>query len=189
MTFVDRPLPETLELTPLREPKPRDERWKNLTRDGRTRGATNKITRDLKEGITTAAENIGRDGNGEGGLVGYLEDLALYHKRAFASLLVKVLPMQVTGDVGHHISSVRIVSIPSGSYLSADGIEKYRVPGRSSDCERIAPPEGAVVESASEPEFVPQTETERQLLAKLEALSPEQLQELATRVGVDVAGE
>ena len=31
---------------------------------GRSKGVVNKVTKDLKEGVLTAATNIGRDGNG-----------------------------------------------------------------------------------------------------------------------------
>ena len=127
MTFVDRPLPDGLVLPTLRE-----KRIANLKHEGRKPGSTTKITKDLKEGITEAATNIGRDGHGEGGLIGYLEDLALNHKKAFTSLLVKLLPMQVSGDgtLGAHISAINIVSVPSGSYLSDEDIVKMRSPGR-----------------------------------------------------------
>ena len=40
---------------------------------GRPRGSVNKANKDLKNGLLTAAINLGRDGNGEGGLVGYCE--------------------------------------------------------------------------------------------------------------------
>src|SRR4051812_42634900 len=121
--FVDRPLPEGLELSPLR-----GKRLANLTLrgEGRAPGVPNKITKDLKEGVLTAAANIGRDGNGEGGLVGFLEDLALHHKKAFTSLLVKVLPMTGGYDgTPKPTIALNVVSIESGNYLSI------------ADCERL----------------------------------------------------
>ena len=61
---------------------------------GRKKGAPNKTTTQLKEAILTAAERAG----GQDGLVGYLERVANSNAPAFATLLGKVLPLQVQGD-------------------------------------------------------------------------------------------
>lgn len=60
---------------------------------GRPKGSQNKTTTQLKEAILEAAELAG----GEDGLVGYLRMLAITNSSSFATLLGKVLPMQVTG--------------------------------------------------------------------------------------------
>ena len=65
---------------------------------GRRKGSRNKVTGLLKTAILEAAANAGSDGKGEGGLVGYCRFLARNEPRAFALLLGKVLPLQVTGD-------------------------------------------------------------------------------------------
>lgn len=67
---------------------------------GRQKGTQNKITRELKEAIITAAEMVGQDGRGKDGLVGYLARIALRNEEVFGRLLVKLLPMQITGDKG-----------------------------------------------------------------------------------------
>lgn len=54
----------------------------------------------MKEAILLAAEQAGEDGKGKGQTVGYLKRLAIDHPPAFASLLGKVLPLQVTGEDG-----------------------------------------------------------------------------------------
>jgi hypothetical protein len=59
---------------------------------GRTKGTPNKVTAELKGLILTALDNAGG--------VEYLSGLAVSHPPAFASLLGKVLPMQVTGEAG-----------------------------------------------------------------------------------------
>ena len=82
----------------------------------------NKIHADLKNGIITAATNIGRDGAGAGGLVGYLEDLAVNHKKVFAGLMGRLIPLQVGGQVHAHIAQVNVVNIPRGRYLSPDEV-------------------------------------------------------------------
>ncbi|WP_202617163.1 MULTISPECIES: hypothetical protein [unclassified Rhizobium] len=66
---------------------------------GRPQGALNKTTAALKEAILMAAEMTGEDKAGKGGLVGYCAFLAKEEPRAFASLLGRVLPMQVTAIV------------------------------------------------------------------------------------------
>ena len=74
----------------------------NLTRKGagRPKGAANKTTALLKEAILKAAEATGEDMNGKGKLTGYCRFLAKTEPKAFAQLLGKVLPLQLTGDGG-----------------------------------------------------------------------------------------
>ena len=86
MVFVDRPLPETLDLKPIRKVVGRPF-GPDRPSPGRPKGTRDKIVRDLKQGTLIAAANIGRFGNGEDGLVGYLEDLALNHKKAFSKFV------------------------------------------------------------------------------------------------------
>lgn len=72
----------------------------NKAGPGRPKGSPNKTTALLKEAIIKAAEEVGEDGNGKGDLTGYLRFLARGEPKAFAGLLGKVLPMQVTGEDG-----------------------------------------------------------------------------------------
>lgn len=65
---------------------------------GRVKGVPNKTTALLKDAILLAAENCGEDGEGKGGLTGYLGLLARSQPKAFASLLGRVIPVQVVGD-------------------------------------------------------------------------------------------
>lgn len=65
---------------------------------GRPKGSVNKTTATLKEAILAAGEAVGQDGNGRGGLTGYLKHVASTDVKAFSSLLGKVLPMQLVGD-------------------------------------------------------------------------------------------
>ena len=65
-------------------------------RGGRKKGTPNKTTALLKDAILQAATNAG----GRKGLVGYLTTLAKTEPSAFAGLLGKVLPMQVSGEDG-----------------------------------------------------------------------------------------
>lgn len=128
MTFIDRPLPADFEvpaIVPLKIKRP----------PGKPKGAIAKITRDLKEGVISAAEIVGSDGAGTGGLTGFLVDLATHHKRAFASLLVKILPMQVSGNatLGAHIGAINVISVPAGGYLSEADIERFKRPGHNDD--------------------------------------------------------
>ena len=67
---------------------------------GRPKGARNKTTRLLSHAILDAARNHGLDGKGEDELTGYCQFLAKEHPTAFASLLAKVLPMQISGEGG-----------------------------------------------------------------------------------------
>lgn len=67
---------------------------------GRPKGMPNKTTALLKDAILKAAEEAGADQAGKDGLVGYLTFLAKDHPQPFATLLGKVLPLQVTGENG-----------------------------------------------------------------------------------------
>jgi len=65
---------------------------------GRPKGVPNKATASLKEAILLAAEDVGRDGKGTGGLRGYLCRLAMDDPKAFSALLGRVVPLQVVGE-------------------------------------------------------------------------------------------
>jgi hypothetical protein len=85
----------------------------------------NKITRDLKNGLLDAAIAHGSDGEGAGGLQGYLLMCATRYPRSYMQLLGKLLPFNVAASVNSAtINTVRIVSIPSGHFLSADQIAR-----------------------------------------------------------------
>jgi len=81
---------------------------------GRTKGTPNKTTALLKEAILKAAELVGSDGNGKGKLTGYCQFLAASEPKAFAALLGKVLPMQITGaGDGHVVVEIRRYAEPT----------------------------------------------------------------------------
>lgn len=69
---------------------------------GKPPGTVNKVTRLLREAIVDAANNVGNPSKkgGPGGLVGYLEFLARKHPALFMPLLLKLLPLQITGKDG-----------------------------------------------------------------------------------------
>jgi hypothetical protein len=67
---------------------------------GRKKGVPNKTTALLKDAIIKAAEAVGEDMKGKGKLTGYCKFLAKNEPKAFAGLLGRVLPMQVTGEDG-----------------------------------------------------------------------------------------
>jgi hypothetical protein len=84
-------------------------------RGGRRRGTPNKTTRALKEAILEAAELAG----GESGLVGYLTTLAKTNTSAFATLLGKVLPLQVSGEDGGSIKMEDTTPAPTPERFKA----------------------------------------------------------------------
>lgn len=65
---------------------------------GRQKGTPNKVTGLLREAIVLAAEAHGYDGKGKDGVKGYCQYLAAKEPKAFAGLLGKVLPLQLTGE-------------------------------------------------------------------------------------------
>jgi hypothetical protein len=77
---------------------------------GRANGSQNKITRALKEAILLAAERAGHKlkpdvAATEGGLVGYLETVAIQEVGAFCSLLGKVFPTTLNDDDAKKVSA------------------------------------------------------------------------------------
>lgn len=87
-------------------------------------GAIAHITRDLKRGIVDAAAAYGSDGNGAGGLTGYLFHLADKHPKAFASLLGKLLPLQVNSQISSVVGQVNIVSVPAETFLTQEDVRR-----------------------------------------------------------------
>jgi hypothetical protein len=163
MPFVDRALPGDFKIEPI---APRKSNLPPGPGPGRPKGSVNKVVRDLKEGVLTAAENIGNEDFNGTGLIGYLEDLGRHHKRAFASLLVKVLPMSVTGDgtLGAQIGAINIVSIESGKFLSPDGVEQFERPGLTLG--QVSQPAPLLLEQRPpEPAPMPAPSTSEQLAA------------------------
>lgn len=77
-----------------------------MKRGGRAKGTPNKTTGALKEAILLAAKDVGEDGNGQDGLIGYLRSVAKDDMKAFSGLLGRVLPLQVTGEDSGPIKAV-----------------------------------------------------------------------------------
>jgi hypothetical protein len=179
--FADRELPADFEISPIAPRKYGRPFGPDNPSPGKPKGCIPKITRDLKEGIVEAAERVGSDGQGTGGLTGFLEDLARHHKRAFASLLVKLLPLQVagTGTLGTHIGTVNVISVPVDHYLSAEDIERMRAPGLAID--HVSPAEPAAMAQ----EIEPRSPEEASLVAELRTLSREELMRRAGVTDVD----
>lgn len=79
------------------------------TKTGRAKGTPNKTTKALKDAILMAAEEVGEDGAGKDGLVGYLRQVAKEDVKAFSGLLGKVLPLTINAqiDVEHSTKEQR----------------------------------------------------------------------------------
>ena len=65
---------------------------------GRKIGANGKINKLIREAVLEAADNVGSDGKGKGGMVGYLQERAIDQPQAFMGLLGRAMPMQVEGS-------------------------------------------------------------------------------------------
>jgi hypothetical protein len=82
---------------------------------GRKKGTPNKINVLLKDALIEAATLAG----GKEGLIGYLKKQANYEPAAFMSLLGKVLPMQIRGNVTGEINHIHSTMTPK------EAIEAY----------------------------------------------------------------
>lgn len=77
---------------------------------GRTAGTPNKVTKELKDMVLTALDRAGG--------INYLQEQAEANPNAFLTLVGKVLPLSIKGDVNvRHI--VKVVDL-SGSDDSSD---------------------------------------------------------------------
>ena len=73
---------------------------------GRPKGVRNKAHVALKEAVLQAAEEVGWDGTGKGGLVGFLKRMIETDLKAFASLLGKLIPTNIVADITVHPAEV-----------------------------------------------------------------------------------
>ena len=193
MPFVDHEMPADLDLQPIATKKRVNGKLfgPDNPPPGGVKGRSPKITRELKEGIIDGAADHGYDGEGLGGLAGYLRYCAERCPKAYLQLLGRLLPLQVngSGSAGHHISTVNIVAIPSGEFLTSEAIEKAR--SHSFDpqslIERTSQLEPAP--APVEPEFVPRSPIEARMLEELSALSREELLQRAKQAGLVDADE
>jgi ParB-like nuclease domain len=62
---------------------------------GRPKGSMNKFSRNLREDLMEATERLGRDGEGEDGVVGYLMWLGLAEPKSYAMLLRGMMPAEI----------------------------------------------------------------------------------------------
>lgn len=62
---------------------------------GRPPGAKNKISGQAREDIMTAMADVGENGRGRGGRVGWLRRLARREPKAFAALYARLIPLDV----------------------------------------------------------------------------------------------
>jgi hypothetical protein len=70
---------------------------------GRRKGVPNKTTSAIKDAALIAATELGSDGSGKQGLVGYFKMLGMTEPRAFAGVLARIIPLQVAGDPNNPI--------------------------------------------------------------------------------------
>lgn len=87
---------------------------------GRPKGSVNKTTTLLKEAILLAATQVGSDGKGKDGLTGYLVLLAKHQPKSFASLLGRVLPLEVTGAGGQPVAMSLAVTFATPAPKESD---------------------------------------------------------------------
>jgi hypothetical protein len=79
---------------------------------------------DLRLLILDAAAQIGLDGSGKEGLLGYLKFTATAFPKQYMALLSKVMPLQIDSrSTVNVIEHVNIVSVPSDRYMPPKVIE------------------------------------------------------------------
>ena len=155
----------------------------------RAKGVANKLTADIRRDCIAGFAAHGLDGKGKNGFRGYVQFLATKHPKAACRLIEKILPFVVNGNgLGHSaISTVNIVSVPSGSFLSREAMD--RLQREPQLIEHTSTIEQTEPERFEEPAaIVPEIETQSddaQLAAELNAMSIEQLMVRAGVTDVD----
>lgn len=71
---------------------------------GRPKGASNKITRDIKEAVARAFEKVGGED--------YLVTIAREDPKTFCSLLGRVIPLQIAGDNENPLTIQIVTGVP-----------------------------------------------------------------------------
>jgi hypothetical protein len=112
------------ELNMLGAPLPGDENRPYDSR-GRRRGGQSRTSVVLKDAILYAAQCVGEDGKGLDGLVGYLKQIARTDPRTYASLLARVIPLQVTSTTTQEVTYRSIDEVRAE--LAARGIPIDRI--------------------------------------------------------------
>ncbi|MGX1104514.1 hypothetical protein [Bradyrhizobium elkanii] len=87
---------------------------------GRPKGRGNNMTRHMRELVFQAGENVGSDGKGTGGMLGYIMMLSKCFPQMYVTLLLRLLPqathleaeISVVGGGG-----INIVPIKAGTYI------------------------------------------------------------------------
>jgi hypothetical protein len=88
---------------------------------GRRKGTPNKATADIKQCFIEAAQRIGSDGRGKGGVRGFIEKTGRANPEALMLALSRfVPPPPKQEDAAPSISVVNIVPAPSGHYITAE---------------------------------------------------------------------
>jgi hypothetical protein len=185
-------MPADFQIESLRPPK------RNLppgAGPGRPAGGVNRITKDLKRGIIDAAVELGSDGCGTDGLQGYLRMCAQKYPKHYLALLGKLLPMQLNTDgLGSVNVSFNVTSVPSGSFLTAESLERFSPewPLLDHEPQHVEQHEQQGPDQRIEP-IEPRSPEEARLLAELSNLSVEELmrraEELARRAGVSLVDQ
>lgn len=89
------------------------------SKTGRSKGTPNKTTALLKDAILKAAEATGQDGKGKGKLTGYCRYLAISEPKAFAALLGRILPTQISGDPENPLEVITMTTADRARALAA----------------------------------------------------------------------
>ena len=95
----------------------------------RKKGVPNKVNRTVKEAMLLAAERIGSDGKGLGGVEGFLEATGRRNPEFLAAGIIRSCvppakepePTAAGGNGGGVVTSVNVIAIPPGHHLCPNG--------------------------------------------------------------------
>jgi hypothetical protein len=162
--------------------------WTQWTRNRSCLRSLERLLKATIRGVVSvisASRRHGSDGKGKDGFPGFIFYLATKHPKAAARIVEKILPLTIKGDglAGPSISTINVVSVPSGSFLTKEELAKFAPPSLreiEQDIVREHTNEPPQLEHTSEPQPTPPELLE--LLEQADApVLAEVLQELLER--------
>jgi hypothetical protein len=87
---------------PGRVPNPGDFRDGHPKIGGRKKGTPNRFTSDIRDALIEAVNRVGRDGEGDEGMVGYLMASAMSQRQSILAMLNKAMPSLVNVKETEH---------------------------------------------------------------------------------------
>lgn len=95
---------------------------------GRPLGSLNKVTSIIRNAAMGAMEQVGYDGKGLDGTLGYMRRLAIQEPATFAGIIKRIMPVRVTSELDPNGIAARMLQVIAAQKALADGSNVIDVP-------------------------------------------------------------